>query len=415
MSETSRKGGAQHRVTPGTEPVSVSVYAAAGAAVTHYALDGATGELTLSGTLVLPARVQYAWPHASLPVLYAACADRGGKAGEQPFYLCVLRRDATGELSLDGDPVVLPERPIHLTTDIASAHVLVAYGGKPGLSVYETLKDGAIGREIPRAASFDFGTKPHHVRMVPGDDVAVLVARGAKGFGKPAYVEGAFKLVRFDRGVVEIVGSVAPTIEQAPRGFNPRNVDFHPSRPLLFATLEAQNELAVFAMTEGRIDAEPLFTGNILREPDVLRKRQDGGEVHVHPDGRTVYVVNRNDGYVEAREGPSWLNPDPLPEFPGGENNIAVFTLDEETARPVLVQHIDTQGLDARTIALDSSGTFLIAADIAPMVLRRAEGLVQVPASLSVFRVGADGTLALAHRHPLESGPEKVLWMGVMG
>jgi 6-phosphogluconolactonase len=169
-------------------PRPVSAYVAAGAAMTNYTLDDTTGELTRQGCLLLPARVQYAWPHASLPILYAACADRGGAAAEKPFYLCALLRDEAGNLGLHGDPVVLPERPIHLTTDISSRHVLVAFGGKPGLTVYETLADGSIGHEIPRAEPFKFGTKPHHVRMAPLDDRAVLVARGAKGFGKPAYV-----------------------------------------------------------------------------------------------------------------------------------------------------------------------------------------------------------------------------------
>lgn len=393
----------------------VSAYAAAGADVTNYWLDIATGELVRRATLTLPARVQYIWPHASLPILYAACADRGGDAASKPFYLCALLRDEAGDLTLHGDIVTLPERPIHLTTDNTSAHVLVIYGGKPGMTVYTTLDDGAIGREIPRASTFDFGTKPHHVRMAPLDDRAVLVARGAKGFGKPSYVEGAFKQVRFDAGQVEIVESVTPAADRTPRGFNPRNVDFHPTRPLMFATLEAQNELAVFAMNGSRIEATPLFTHTILQHPEAVRKRQDGGEVHVHPDGRHVYVVNRNDGYVEERSGPSWLNPDPIPEFPGGENNIAVFELDELTARPVLVQHVDTQGLDARTIAIDRSGTILLSADIAPMLVRKGEDLVTVPASLAVFRIGDDGRLTLLRRHDLEAGPEKVLWMGIVG
>lgn len=398
-----------------TAPRPVSVYVAGGAAVTNHVLDRATGALTRDSTLQLPARVQYAAPHASLPILYAACADRGGDAASKPFYLCALLRDEAGDLSLHGEPVTLPERPISMATDITGRHVLVIYGGKPGMTVYETLEDGSIGREIPRADPFDFGTKPHHVRMAPQDDVAVLVARGAKGFGKPSYVEGAFKTVRFDRGQVEVVASAAPSVEQAPRGFNPRNVAFHPGLPLMFATLEAQNELAVFAMEGGNIDGAPLFTHTILQHPDQVRKRQDGGEVQVHPNGRTAYVANRNDGYVEERAGPSWLNPVPTPEFPGGENSIAVFDLNPATGEPRLIQHVETQGIDARTISLDKSGSFLVLADIAPMALRQGDALVEQPAALKVFRIGEDGRLTLAHRYDLDAGGEKILWTGLVG
>ncbi|HEX3960442.1 MAG TPA: hypothetical protein VHZ03_28025 [Trebonia sp.] len=63
----------------------------------------------------------------------------------------------------------------------------------------------------------------------------------------------------------------------------------------------------------------------ILARPHLVRPRQDGGTVHVHPSGKYVYVANRNDGYVGGHRGPSWITPDPVPVFPGGETNIAVF------------------------------------------------------------------------------------------
>nr|WP_246447970.1 beta-propeller fold lactonase family protein [Novosphingobium flavum] len=379
--------------------------------MTNYAIDPETGALSARGSHVLPSRVQYGWDHPVLPVLYAACADRGAE-GPPPFYLCALRRDEAGDLTPLGETVVLPARPIHMCTDGAGRHVLVAYGDAPGLSVFELGPDGSIGAEIERAEGFEFGTKPHQVRVMPGDGRAVLVARGAKGFGKPAYVEGAFKIVRYDRGRLENVESIAPAVADAPRGFNPRNVDFHPSEPLLLATLEAQNELAVFRMAGDTIDPVPLSAVTILANPDKLFKRQDGGEVHVHPDGRHVYVANRNDGNVGGHSGPSWLNPDPLPVFPGGENNVAVFALDAATGRTQLLQHVDTLGLHPRTIALVAGGKVLVAGNVAPIL--REDGAL-VPASVTSFRIADDGRLTLAHKLDLDVGAEKVGWMGVAG
>ena len=114
------------------EPRPTSAYVAVGTTLTNYTVDVESGELTRRKAITMPSRVQYAWPHASLPILYVGCADRGGSdTGAQPFYVCAVLRDAEGNLSHHGDPVVLPARPIHLTTDIPSEHVLVAYGDAP--------------------------------------------------------------------------------------------------------------------------------------------------------------------------------------------------------------------------------------------------------------------------------------------
>lgn len=392
-----------------------SVYAAVGATVTNYVIDVEAGTLTAAGSIRMPTRVQFAWAHASLPILYVACADRGSEGGDQPFLLCALWRDDNGDLSMHGNPVALPARAIHTTTDVDSRHALTIYGGEPGLTVHEIHEDGTIGAELTRAENFDPGIGLHQVRMMPDNQAAVLVSRGAKGFGTPKYVPGALKLVGFADGVIRNLDSMTPDQAFTPTGFNPRDIDFDPNHPRVFAILEAQNLLAVFPISDGGIGSEPTFVGNFLQHPETLRKRQDGGPLHIHPNGRYAYVGNRNDGYVGGQTGPSWLIPDPLPEFPGGENSIAVFEVDAETGLPRLVQHVDTQGLAPRTFALDDSGKILIAGNISPTAIREGEDLKHVPASLAVFSVGEDGRLTFLRKYDLDTGREKLWWTGIVG
>ena len=59
----------------------VSLYAAVGPVLTHYAVDVAGMRLTPRGSVTLPANVQYAWPHRSRRFLYVATSPGTGSPG----------------------------------------------------------------------------------------------------------------------------------------------------------------------------------------------------------------------------------------------------------------------------------------------------------------------------------------------
>lgn len=318
-----------------------------------------------------------------------------------------------GNLNFHGDPISLPSRPIHITTDASSRYVLTAYNAAPGLTVHELRADGSIGNEIPHADSFDFGTYPHQVRVTPSNNRAILVDGGVKGFGTRSHVAGSLKVLRFDRGRVENLHTISPDKSLAPHGFNPRHMDFHPTKPLAFVVLEEQNQVFVFRMRDDEIEPTPLSAKNMLVHPEAVQPRQDGGTVHVHPTGKYVYVGNRNDGYVGGMGGPSWLTPNPVPVFPGGENNIAVFAIND-SGEPTLIQNEDSRGLHPRTFALDPSGKLLIAANLAPTVLRNGDVLAEVSANLALMRVHDNGRLEFLHRHDIDVAGEMIWWMGIV-
>ena len=101
--------------------------------------------------------------------------------------------------------------------------------------------------------------------------------------------------------------------------------------------------------------------------------------------------------------------------FVGGENNIAVYAINQDTGEPTLIQNIDTRGMHPRTFTLDPSGRVLIAANQMPLLVRDGTNLKIVPASLSVFRVGAGGTLEFARKYDVEAASGKNLyWIGCL-
>src|ERR1700716_2494940 len=117
----------------------VALYANVGADLTHYDIDVAGAELIKRETVTPPAGVQYAWPHATRRYLYVASSSSAsgyGRAGTE-HHITALRIDPeTGALSPHGAPIKLPTRPIHMSTDIPSENILVAFNNPSALRVY---------------------------------------------------------------------------------------------------------------------------------------------------------------------------------------------------------------------------------------------------------------------------------------
>ena len=129
----------------------VALYANVGADLTHYDVDVAGAVLTKGATVTLPASVQYAWPHASRRYLYVASSNTApgnGPVGTE-HYLSAFRIDpASGALAPHGPATRLPTRPIHISTDIPSAHLLVAFNNPSAVRVYRINQDSTLGEEV---------------------------------------------------------------------------------------------------------------------------------------------------------------------------------------------------------------------------------------------------------------------------
>ena len=125
----------------------------------------------------------------------------------------------------------------------------------------------------------------------------------------------------------------------------------------------------------------------------------------MHPAGRHVYLANRAYDTVNF-EGKK--------VFPGGENNIAVFAIDQATGEPTLIQNEDVRGIYPRTFALDPSGRMLIATNIEPKLVRDGSGVKTVPANLVTFHVGPDGKLKFERSYEIDTHGALQFWSGMI-
>lgn len=358
------------------------------------------------GAVTLPANVQEAWPHASGRFLYVISSNRihrGNKTPGDTHHLAALRIDAgTGALQAHGAPLALRHRPIHMTSDIPSRHLLLAHSNPSGVSVHRINRDGSIGAEVEQVCSVDTGIYPHQIRVSPSNEQVILVTRGHDAEGAQIEEPGALKVLDYQDGLLANRLSIAPG---GGYGFRSRHLDFHPTQPWIYVCLESQNRLDTFKLDRNCISSAPLFSKAMLIEPGNVRGRQHAGSVHVHPNGRFVYAANRADSTAEFQS---------RQVFVGGENNIAVYAIDQSSGEPTLIQHAHTRGAYPRRFAIDPSGRVLVAANQKPLPVRDGDSVRVLPASLAIFRIGEDGKLNYVRKVDMDTRGQDLFWMGIV-
>jgi len=255
----------------------------------------------------------------------------------------------------------------------------MAFNNPSAVRVYRINKDFTPGEEVTQPGPIDAGIFAHQVRITPDNRLAILVTRGNEATPTKAEDPGALKVFNYKNGVLTSEVSIAP---DGGREFGPRHLDFHPTKPWMYVSIETQNKLYMYRIEKGRISPEIAHRAEALAEPNNIRARQAAGTVHVHPNGRTVYVANR------SRDA-------------SGENSLAVFAIDPATGEPNLIQHIDSHGVHPRTFHIDPSGRLMAVAHI-------------TGAALSLFRIAADGRLDFARSYDIDVGERTMWWMGMV-
>jgi 6-phosphogluconolactonase (cycloisomerase 2 family) len=232
--------------------------------------------------------------------------------------------------------------------------------------------------------------------------LAILVTRGNEATPTKPEDPGALKVFDYKNGVLTNEISIAPN---GGKEFGPRHLDFHPTKPWMYVSIETQNKMYMFRMEEGRINPEIAYRAETLAEPDNIRARQAAGTVHVHPNGRFVYGANRAEATTEFQG---------KQVFKGGENSIVVCAIDQSTGEPKPIQHANTQKIHPRTFHIDPSGRLLVAQHNLPVNVRDGDTVKTIPAGLSVFRMGDDGKLTLVRKYDVDVGDKTMFWMGMV-
>src|ERR1700674_5478487 len=308
-------------------------YSGVGGQLTHFEVDFDAATLAKRAAVTLPGGVQYGWPHPSRRYLYVATSSGGVGIAPVPGYppdrhhLAAFRVTPLGELSLHGNLIKLRQRPVHVSVDNAGEHLLVAYNFPSNVSVHGIKGDGSIGDEVKQADDLEKGIYFHQIRATPGDRTVLIVARGNNPEGNKPEDPGSLHVYGFKNGVLSHMRKIAPN---GGYGYGGRHLDIHRVQPWVYLSVERQSQLIVYKMTpDGDRVPEPLFTKPTLADPAHKFPIQGAGPIHIHPNGRFVYLGNRS-GIVGAVV-PGVEDVGGKKVFSGGESNIAVFAINQQT------------------------------------------------------------------------------------
>jgi 6-phosphogluconolactonase len=378
-------------------------YAAVGSDLILYGVDVADATLVKRGAVTLPGNVQYAWPHPSRQYFYVVSSGGGpGVASDKNFANAFRIDRATGDLTPHGQPQSLPSRPIHTSVDIAGEYLLTAYNDPSSLTVHRINRDGTLGQRVDQPNQLDTGKYAHQIRATPDNQYIILITRGNNAPGDNPVNPGSIKTFAFKGGVLTLLAAIQPGDGMH---FGPRHLDFHPTQPWVYVSIESQNKLYVYKRdAETGLSREPMFIKETLSDPN-SPFRQGAGTIHVHPNGRMLYLANRASSTVEF-EGKK--------VFAGGENGIATFSINQSTGEPTLIQDIDGRGITLRTFALDPSGRMLVAASQVALPVRDGTTVRMLSAGLSVYRIGADGQLDFVRKYDVDVGTRNQFWSGML-
>jgi 6-phosphogluconolactonase len=381
------------------------LYSAIDDEVTQYDVDVEAATLTRRGSIRAPSFVQEGWAHPSGRYLYLTTSNRGPGLKADLNHVSAYRIDAaTGALAAHGTPRPLPRRAVNVCLDPSGSYALNAHNlPKSGLTIHRIDADGTVGAEIRQPAGLDFGPYPHQVMVAPSGRTVVVADRGNKAERDKPEDPGALRAFTLVDGVLSNPQVVAPN---GGYGFGPRHVDFHPREPWMYVSDEKRSLLYMFRMPGDRIESAAAYTCDTLRDRANAQPKQQPSTIHVHPNGRFVYIANRADHVVD-------FNGQKV--FGGGENTISTFAIDPSTGEPRLLQHADTRSFNVRTFAFDPQGRLMVAASIKSMAVREGNAVKIVPARLSVFRVGADGKLDFVRAYDVEATGKTHYWMGIVG
>lgn len=355
--------------------------------------------------LLLKAPIQYVAINHKKSCLYciSSNAESGvnGKPGDAHLLNMLKINEKSKKLELLETEVRLPERPIHISLSKSGKYIFIAFNKSGTINSYEVNENGTLKEGSCNDSNIKSGIFTHQVIPYISTKNVLAISRGNDANQTRDEERGALSIFENDEGRLKLKKQIV----QRPKE-GPRHAAFHHSKPWLYVVFERGNKIGMYEVKNDPTELCVSYKKNTLIDEITDPKlRQKAGAVHIHPNGKFLYVTNRAEETVD-------INGSLI--FAGGENNIAVFELNQETGEPNLIQHIDTHGIEPRTFSIDSSGKLLMVAHQKSRLVMEGEKVIEVPVNLSLFKIKENGTLDYIDKHNMKYDEKRLFWAGFL-
>ena len=302
--------------------------------------NAVTGEITFVETMTGITNPSFLAIHPSGQYLYSV-SEMGERIDGKPAGgVSAFRIDVeTGLLTPLNQQSSLGSGPCHLTVDLTGRFVLTTNYGSGSVSVLSITEDGSLGPSTDFVQHEGSSVNPQR-QQEPHPHSVNLDATNRYAL-VPDLGTDKIMIYAFDAEFGKLKTNLAQPWARTKSGAGPRHLDFHPNQRFVYVANELDSTVTGFDFDAARGTMHEISTLSTLPEDyyDTTSEKSWVADVHVHPNGRTVYVSNR------------------------GHDSIAIFRVNRDSGELTPVGHVPTKGIYPRNFAIDPAGKFLIVAN----------------------------------------------------
>jgi len=324
---------AQFRFYVGTFTLGRSLPVAAEKGIFWYQLDAETGRLALEGSADAgpnPGFLTLSRDGNFLFTVNEVKEFRGQKGGGVSAFS--IERDS-GALNYLNSQQSFGVSPCYISLDQSGQWAMLSNYHSGNAAVYPVLPGGYLGPNSDFIQHTGHGPNPErqegpHAHSIQVDPTNQRVLVADLGLDQ-------IKLYQFDAAAGKLRPDPVGVIPIHP-GAGPRHLVFHPNHQWLYVVNELDSTVDGFT-ADGAGGFAHLQTISAL--PAGYTGEKWAADIHVHPNGRLLYVSNR------------------------AHDSLAGFTIDPANGRLSLISVTPAGGKTPRNFAIDPSGRWLVAAN----------------------------------------------------
>ena len=309
--------------------------------------DAVSGGLTSAGLAAETANPSFLAVDPSHRFLYAVNEVSNYNNAASGAVSAFAIDPSSGKLTLLNEVASRGADPCYISLDKTGKYVLLANYTGGSAAVFPVLKDGRLGD--PSAFIQFVGSSVNHERQA-GPHAHWVETTADNRFAVVADLGvDQLHVYRFDP-VHGALGENDPAFVALDPGVGPRHVAFDPNGKAAYVVNELNSTVTSFSYDPRHGAFSPLHTVSTL--PANFSGKNSTAEIHVHPNGKFLYVSNR------------------------GDDSITVFAIDPAHGTLATVDRVSTQGKTPRNFEIDPTGTRLFVAN-------------QASGKVFVFRINA--------------------------
>jgi 6-phosphogluconolactonase len=293
-----------------------------------------TGAISTPALVVTAVEPSFLVQHPTKPFLYAI-------SQAAPMGVSAYDIEAGGQLHLMSHQPSMGNKPTHLAIDRDGRNVLVANYNSGSIACLPIAADGSLkpatgfsqhrGASQGKSADTKGRQEGPHAHSIYVDRTNERVYAADLGLDK-------VMIYKFNPAAGSLEPAEPPFATVAP-GSGSRHLAFSARDEFIYCVNELNNTVTVFANPEGKGTLQQLQTIGTL--PADFKGQSNTSEVQVHPNGKFLYVSNRD----AAKED--------------GRDSLAVFNIAAD-GRLTVNSHTPTQGSHPRYFCFDPTGKFIV-------------------------------------------------------